>query len=61
MEREEQARAIAQWVAQHRGSDSPRYIAEQIARLAKRGELADMELWQTVAAHFERAGVNLPV
>jgi hypothetical protein len=55
MQNEQEIATIALWVQQHRGSDAPRYVAEQIQRLTSRGDQECMQLWQNVATHFQGA------
>jgi hypothetical protein len=55
MQNEQEIATIAHWVQQHRGSDAPRYVAEQIQRLTSRGDQECMQLWQNVATHFQGA------
>ncbi|MET0374682.1 MAG: hypothetical protein ABW128_10550 [Rhizorhabdus sp.] len=54
MENDQNISAIAHWVVQHRGQDGQRYIAEQIGRLAGRGEQDCARMWEKVAMHFDR-------
>lgn len=45
---------MALWVENTHGSNAPAFIAEQIGRLAQKGEDGGVELWQEVAHRFEQ-------
>ncbi len=40
---------MALWVEQNHGQDGPRYIAEQIGRLAFAGDAQGVKMWKEVA------------
>ena len=46
--------AEALWVEQHKGSTGPRFIADQIAVLALRGDQAGIDRWKKIAAACEQ-------
>jgi hypothetical protein len=50
--------AVALWVEKHRGADGPRYIAEQIGRLALEGDEAGVEMWRKVAERFDQLSLR---
>lgn len=45
--------AEALWVETNKGQDGPKFIAEQIAELAKRGDLQGIARWNAIAAAFD--------
>lgn len=46
--------AEALWVEQHKGDDGPRYIAEQVSRLALDNDLDGVARWKLIAAAYDR-------
>lgn len=44
---------MALWVEKTHGEQGPKYIAEQIGRLAVAGETKGMRLWTEVARRFD--------
>lgn len=54
MDKNREIWALALWVEKHHGDDGLRFIAEQIHRLQRSGEIEDEDLWWAVAARFEQ-------
>lgn len=53
MTRDQELWAVALWVEKQHGEDGPRFIAEQIGRLALAGEAAGVATWKAVALRFD--------
>lgn len=58
MTRDQELWAVALWVEKRHGTDGPRFIAEQIGRLALVGDGVGVSIWREVAARFE--ALNAP-
>ena len=58
MEWEHEVWAEALWVEQKKGDDGPRFMAEQITRLALEGDEAGIARWKRIATAYDelRAG-----
>jgi len=52
--REQELWGVALWVEKRHGTDGPRFIAEQVGRLALAGDVAGVHHWRAVAARFDR-------
>lgn len=53
MTKEQELWAVALWVEKHHGPDGPRYIAEQVSRLALEGDEGGVLMWRGVAERFD--------
>ena len=54
MTRDQELWGIALWVEKQHGPDGPRFIAEQVGRLAIAGEADGVTLWRGVAERFDQ-------
>ncbi|WP_420006879.1 DUF6961 family protein [Tsuneonella aeria] len=52
--RDKELWAVAVWVEKTHGTDGPRYIAEQVGRLALEGDEGGVAMWRNVAARFDQ-------
>jgi len=55
---DQQSWAVALWVEKKHGDKAPRYIAEQIGRMALEGDAAGMARWRQVARCYEALGAG---
>lgn len=53
MEWQHEVWAEALWVEQNKGADGPRFIAEQVNRLALDGDEAGIARWKRIASAFD--------
>jgi hypothetical protein len=51
--REQELWACALWVETHQGDQGPRYIGEQVTRLALEGNAAGVETWRAIADRYD--------
>lgn len=58
MEWQHEVWAEALWVEQNKGDDGPRFMAQQITRLALEGDEAGIARWKRIATAYDelRAG-----
>ena len=52
--------AEALWVEQHKGSSGPRFIAERISELARKGDEAGVARWKRIADAFDQLRIGSP-
>lgn len=53
MTRDQEIWGIALWVEKNHGESGPKFIAEQIGRLASEGDNEGISLWREVARRYE--------
>lgn len=53
MTREQELWGVALWVEKQHGANGPRFIAQQIGRLAIAGEDDGVAMWRGIAERFE--------
>lgn len=53
MTREQEMWGVALWVEKRHGADGPRFIAEQVGRLALAGEAEGVAMWRGIAERFQ--------
>ena len=54
MTREQELWGVALWVEKQHGADGPRFIAEQVGRLALANEPEGVALWRGIASRFDQ-------
>lgn len=54
MEKHQEVWAEALWVEQHKGSEGPQFIADQISALALRNDQAGIDRWTMIAAAYDQ-------
>ena len=52
--------AEALWVEQNKGDDGPRFMAEQITRLALEGDEAGIARWKRIATAYDELRAGRP-
>ena len=58
MSRDQELWAVALWVEKRHGADGPRYIAEQVGRLALLDDSAGVDRWREVASRFDQLSIQ---
>jgi hypothetical protein len=54
MTRDQELWGVALWVEKQHGADGPRWIAEQVGRLALANDADGVAMWRAVAERFEQ-------
>ncbi|WP_420006877.1 DUF6961 family protein [Tsuneonella aeria] len=54
MTRDQKLWAIALWLERTHGDESPAHIAQEVARLAKAGDLPGVAMWRQVAERYNQ-------
>ena len=52
--------AEALWVEQHKGGSGPRFIAERVSKLARKGDEAGVARWKRIADAFDQLRIGSP-
>lgn len=60
MEWQHEVWAEALWVEQNKGDDGPRFMAEQITRLALEGDEAGIARWKRIATAYDELRAGRP-
>jgi len=60
MEWQHEVWAEALWVEQHKGEGGPKFIAEQVARLALGNDLDGVSRWKRIGAAYDELRAGSP-